>query len=516
MKYPALPIFAFLSAVLVLIPLPWHWRARNVATLSIVVWLFAVDVIYGVNALVWADNFRVTIPVWCDITTKIVVGASYALPLANLCICKHLEMVSSSRKASYDVRDKRRRMIFEGVLCFGLPLVFMALHYIVQGHRYDLFENTGCVAAVYISVPAIMLIWFPPLLFSVIALVYAAMALHHFIQRRLTFAAHLQNSNSALTTNRYLRLIAMAITQMVWGTALTTYILYENVFPGLRPWTNWADVHSNFSRVDLFPAFTIPPYFMTAMMFLWGAIPASSFIFFVFFGFGEEAMKEYRCVWAWIRRVILRHPAETKAGLKGGFPKTHRPLKLPAFMARKAEADIEKQTHAVLSSRPPSITTVAPTSPTKSELGAYPLTEITDNLSYFSHDEESTACPTTPSTPSTARSTTATTADTPTTPDYRISASIYQAYLDAHAAAAAGDLSLPSSRSSSTSFPPSSAATPPPPEHHTQVRDGVPSPPYHRPFSPPSAYPVSQPHPRAAPQGLWVTVHRQASADEIV
>lgn len=146
MQYPELPICAFLAALLVLVPFPWHWRARNVATLSVMAWLFVVNLIYGVNAIIWAGNVNNPAPVWCDISaspsvvtlystvlilsflaTKIIVGASYALPLSMLCICKHLEMVSSSRKVQYDLSDKRRRMILEGIMCFGVPMIFMAL-----------------------------------------------------------------------------------------------------------------------------------------------------------------------------------------------------------------------------------------------------------------------------------------------------------------------------------------------------------------------------------------------------
>lgn len=68
MEHPELPIFSFLAALLVLIPLPWHWRARNIATLSIIVWLFLVDIIYGVNSLIWAGNSRATALVWCDVS----------------------------------------------------------------------------------------------------------------------------------------------------------------------------------------------------------------------------------------------------------------------------------------------------------------------------------------------------------------------------------------------------------------------------------------------------------------
>ncbi|KAF9487948.1 STE3-domain-containing protein [Pleurotus eryngii] len=313
MQYPQLPVAAFLAAALVLIPTPWHWRARNVATCGIIFWLFVVNFIYGVNSILWASDVIDRAPIWCDICTKIVVGASFALPICTMCVCKHLEMVSSNRKVKFDHNDKRRRMIFESVMCFVVPLVFMALHYIVQGHRYDIFQYIGCQATVYISVPAILLIWVPPLFFSVLTLIFASLALHHFIRRRITFAAHLQNSNSALTPNRYLRLIAMAITEIIWGTSFTTLNLWNNVLGGLRPYTNWADVHSGFSRVALFPAILLPPRFISMMMLLWTTMPVSAFIFFVFFGFGEEAKKEYTKLWAWIRGNILRRKDSEKA-----------------------------------------------------------------------------------------------------------------------------------------------------------------------------------------------------------
>ena len=67
MRYPILPAGAFLAAFLVLIPACWHWRTRNVPTLSLIVWLFTLNVVYGANSLVWSDNVRDKAPVWCDI-----------------------------------------------------------------------------------------------------------------------------------------------------------------------------------------------------------------------------------------------------------------------------------------------------------------------------------------------------------------------------------------------------------------------------------------------------------------
>ncbi|KAH7911853.1 GPCR fungal pheromone mating factor [Hygrophoropsis aurantiaca] len=320
MEYPALPFGAFLGAALVLIPLPWHWRARNIGTLAIIAWLFIMNMIYGINSIIWAGNVNNYIPVWCDITTKLIIGANTALPIATMCVCKHLELVSSNRRVRIDNIDKRRRIIFDSIMCFGVPLIFMALHYVVQGHRYDIIENFGCQPATYYSVPAVMIVWFPPLFFSVVTLGYASASLYHFVRRRISFAAHLQNSNSALTTHRYMRLMAMAVTEIVWGTALTSFNIYNNIQGGLRPWISWDNVHSNFSRVDLYIILEIPPAYLQTMLLFWWAMPVSAYIFFMFFGFGEEARKEYSNIITLFRRYVLRQTIQDNTVFGSSFP----------------------------------------------------------------------------------------------------------------------------------------------------------------------------------------------------
>ncbi len=146
MANPALPITAFIGAILVLFPLPSHWRARNYATISLIAWLFVIDIIYGINSAIWNDNIRIQLLVWCDISafslpassspftdkgaliaTKLIIGASVALPATAMCICKHLESVASGRIVRISHADKQRRMFFELALCFLLPAVIMAL-----------------------------------------------------------------------------------------------------------------------------------------------------------------------------------------------------------------------------------------------------------------------------------------------------------------------------------------------------------------------------------------------------
>ena len=65
---------SFLAAALVLIPSPSHGRARNVPTLSLILWLFVLNVAHGVNVIVWWDNLEVKLLIWCDIGMAAVLN----------------------------------------------------------------------------------------------------------------------------------------------------------------------------------------------------------------------------------------------------------------------------------------------------------------------------------------------------------------------------------------------------------------------------------------------------------
>ncbi|KAI0350979.1 fungal pheromone STE3G-protein-coupled receptor [Trametes cingulata] len=300
-----LPYVAFIAAALVLVPLPWHWRARNIATLSMIGWLFVINIIYGVDAIIWHNNVNITAVTWCDITTRIIIGAGMALPAACMCISIHLAQVASVSRVQSSRADKRRRQLIELVLCFGVPLLWMGLHYTVQGHRFDIIEDYGCRPNTYISIPAIFLIWVPPLIFSAVTFVYSGIALMHFLRHRITFARHLENSSSGLTTSRYLRLMAMAFAEII-VTAVSSSITLWFTSLSLRPWTNWSDVHWNFSRIDVYVNAFTPPIVYNYYYVIWYIIPASSFIFFAFFAFGQDAVKEYSACFMWIRDHAFR------------------------------------------------------------------------------------------------------------------------------------------------------------------------------------------------------------------
>ncbi|KAF7326987.1 Pheromone B beta 1 receptor [Mycena sanguinolenta] len=395
--HPEFAPIAFISAFSLFLALPWHWRARNVATLSIIAWLFVTNIIYAVDAIIWSDSVAIVGLTWCDITVKLIIGGNFALPAACLCVCLHLEQVSSVRTVQVTAMDKRRRQIFEACMCFGLPMIFMALHYVVQGHRFDIIEDYGCRPSTYYSIPGIFIVWVPPLVMATASLILAGLALRHFIRRRITFAAHLSANHSALTTSRYLRLLLMSVLQMIWSIAITIFTLWStSVSIPIRPYTSWAVVHSNFSRVDQFTTLFTPQVVLATRVGIWWMVPASTFAFVAFFAFGNDAMTEYKKGFRWIRTTVLRLPRSSSSNGKTGPEASKFPgaISLASFDVKAAAT-------------PPSPATA------KREEAAYDTQSIASSsvgpaLSYHTHPEDrfdfepetpSSYAPTTLSTP---------------------------------------------------------------------------------------------------------------------
>lgn len=145
-----------------------------------------------------------------------------------------------------------------------------------------------------------------------------AMALKNFFYRRLTFAAHLQNSSSGLTTSRYLRLMSMSVVQMVWAVLVTSLDMWFSCQHGLRPWISWENVHSGFSQIAYFPTVLIPRESLRWTYALWWTVPFSALLFVSFFAFGEETVKGYRKILQWTHWVF---PRRTGAKNEASFAK---------------------------------------------------------------------------------------------------------------------------------------------------------------------------------------------------
>lgn len=130
-----------------------------------------------------------------------------------------------------------------------------------------------------------------------------------FIARRYQFAKILESSQSAITTNRFLRLIALALLQIAFVFPLSAFTIIQtlvNLAP--QPYKSWAFVHADFNTVPRVPLAVWrlsggTPAGRASELGHWVPVVASA-LFFVFFGVGDESVAVYRTWWTSGLRLV--------------------------------------------------------------------------------------------------------------------------------------------------------------------------------------------------------------------
>lgn len=114
---------------------------------------------------------------------------------------------------------------------------------------------------------------------------------------------------------RYFRLMALAATEICLSTPLSLFSMIVNLQVGpLNKWVSWEDTHFNYSRVQQIPAFFWKKNHNTVlgMEFTRWVPVLCALIFFIFFGFADEAKKNYRrAFWFIAGRLGIERPTPT-------------------------------------------------------------------------------------------------------------------------------------------------------------------------------------------------------------
>ncbi|PIL26108.1 hypothetical protein GSI_11862 [Ganoderma sinense ZZ0214-1] len=291
--------FSFLGFILISIPIYWHLQAWNVGCILYIFWVGGQCLFHGINVLIWKDNVINSAPVWCDIFVHFYIGASIGLCCASLVINRRLYLIATVAVVNVRYEDKVRRIIVDLLIGLGIPVLAMAVFWFYQGHRFDLIEGIGCVEAYPNTWLAVILYYMWPLIIGLVSGVYCFKTLKAFLARRKEFG-ELMNSNKHLTYNRYFRLMGLAALDILFTIPLTTYNIISNYKQDPYQWRGFADLHSNFGRVDQYPAviWRANPQAVSIMNFrMWTPI-ACALAFFMCFGFAQEAIKHYKMVLA--------------------------------------------------------------------------------------------------------------------------------------------------------------------------------------------------------------------------
>ncbi|KAG1751804.1 putative fungal pheromone GPCR, STE3-type [Suillus lakei] len=321
--YPLLPVVSFLGFFLVLIPFPWHLQAWNAGTCVYMLWGAISCLIQFVNSIIWRSNALNVAPVWCDISTKLLIGASIGIPASALCISRRLYTIAVIKTASPTHEDKRRAVIIDLSISIGIPVVVMALHYIVQGHRFDILEDVGCWPATYNVIPAYFLVYMWPSLLGCISFVYSGLTLAAFYKRRLQFNS-LISANNSMNANRYVRLMMLSVIEMAFTVPISIYSVYiSGTSIPMESWVSFSDTHYNFSYVGLIPAaeWTSNSIYKQSIDLTQWLFPVCAFMFFALFGFASEARRQYQLYFLWIAKRFGYNPP----AIQTSMPMPHPP-----------------------------------------------------------------------------------------------------------------------------------------------------------------------------------------------
>jgi len=271
--------FSFTSFVLSSIPFYWHLQAWNVGTCLLMAWLSLGSLNAMINAIIWNHNIINWAPVWCDISTRFLVGLNVGLPAAVLVIMIRLYKIASLTKASMTPAEKRRDVIIDLAIGLGIPLIQMPLQYVIQGNRFDIWEDFGCFWVAYPTWLTWLLFYPWPFLISCAAMAFGAMAYWHIRKRAIQFQEFM-SSNRSMNQSQYLRLMAMTAVVLTIMLADNIAILIEDAGIPLNPWISWDDTHFNFSETPGEPRVLMPPTAVLSLELQRWMIVFGAYIFF--------------------------------------------------------------------------------------------------------------------------------------------------------------------------------------------------------------------------------------------
>jgi len=280
-----LPVLSFLAVLSLFAILPLHLNSRNIPFLFVIAWLLVCNIIQGIDAIVWADNALIRAEGWCDFgewllenrfggislvsdvfcdpqVTLILYALRVALPAVALCVCRQLEIVSSTLDVSYDPRNKYFTSVFHYVMCLVIPVIYAILRefqgflshptnnshlispdVVVQDRRFVLVQEFGCQAAIYPSVPALFLTWFIPLILCMITIFYAGRSFYNYHRRCSFFNQHL-NPRSNITTAMFFRFVGFCLFAVLLAGFVVIFDMSSLIGEsGLLVYPSWSAVH---------------------------------------------------------------------------------------------------------------------------------------------------------------------------------------------------------------------------------------------------------------------------------
>ncbi|TDL16852.1 STE3-domain-containing protein [Rickenella mellea] len=249
--YPAFPILILLSFLSTLLPLTWI-RRDTIGIVFVLLWEAIACLNQFVNSLIWHGNTRNISPVWCDISSRLIVGISTAIPASVLCAIRRLYYICSMKAFLLTPAQKRKVLAEDLSICLGVPFLTMALEYIVEGHRYTIFEDIGCYPDAYNAWPSYIIFYSWPVILSLMNGVYVILTLRIITKKgkNMDEVLHVKTEKQL-----YYRIVILSLCQIILMVpyTLAVMVMALSAFP-MYPYIGWHDIHANYSQIPEIPA----------------------------------------------------------------------------------------------------------------------------------------------------------------------------------------------------------------------------------------------------------------------
>ncbi|KAJ8474167.1 hypothetical protein ONZ45_g16043 [Pleurotus djamor] len=250
---------------------------------------------------------------WCELSARLLAGASYGIPAATLAINRRLYIIS--RNATTGMPSPMRVIMADIGIGLFVPAVFTALISLPQGHRSNILEDLGCLQPYYNTIPAIMIQALPPLVIAVISGIYGGINAYTLYKRQADLKRLLAATTGRVNIDfsEYYRLFCLGLLDVIFTIPLASWMAYHMITNNrIFPW-NWYDVKFEYELIWVYPREKWQS--SSGVEFLVGQwlFVLCAMTFFIFFGCNKESRDRYVFAVRWLGQRCFGIPMPSKS-----------------------------------------------------------------------------------------------------------------------------------------------------------------------------------------------------------